>query len=88
VGITETMKVAAIELAPVFADLDAQWWELQKRFTLTMRGHRPDSPVRVMRFYTRRARTRAMNRYLDAHRRVYGWFFSTGAGGIGFESLS
>lgn len=82
------MSVPGIELAPVFADLDARWWEFQKRFTLTMRAHRDDAPVRVMRFYTRRARARAMNRYLDAHRRVYGWMFpATGAPGIGYESL-
>lgn len=88
IAIATTLSVPQIELAPVFRDIEAKWWEFQKRYTITMRGHRVDDEFRTLRFYTRRARDRAMYRYLAAHRRVYGWLFAAGQPALGVEACT
>lgn len=63
-------------LAPVIEEISAAWWELRRRYTMTVRGHREDARDRVMRFFTRRGLKRAHDAYLEAHRRVYQFWYS------------
>lgn len=72
---TETISVPHSLLAPVIGEISTAWWELRRRYTMTVRGHRPGRE-RVMRFFTRRGLQRAHDAYLEAHRRVYRYWYS------------
>lgn len=72
---TETLSVPQILMAPVIGEISAAWWELRRRYTMTVRGHRPERE-RVMRFFTRRGLKRAHKAYIEAHRRVYQYWYS------------
>jgi len=76
--VSDTTKTIAVEqrlLAPVIEEISAAWWELRRRYTMTVRGHRPGRE-RVMRFFTRRGLQRAHDAYIEAHRRVYRYWYS------------
>jgi len=68
--VTATIAVPVGLLAPVIEETSTAWWEFRRRYTMTVRGHRPGRE-RVMRFFTRRGLKRAHNAYLDAHARIY-----------------
>ena len=72
--VTETIAVSQTLLAPVLGEISAAWWGLRKRYTMTSRSRRYGESERVMRFFTRKGRDRAMRAYLDAHRRVYRYY--------------
>lgn len=74
-AVTETIAVAQLLLAPVIEEISAAWWEIRRRYTMTVRGHRPGRE-RVMRFFTRRGLQRAHEAYIEAHRRVYRYWYS------------
>ena len=73
--VTETIAVSQILLAPVIGEISAAWWEFRRRYVMTVRGHRPGRE-RVMRFFTRRGLERAHDAYIEAHRRVYRYWYS------------
>ena len=73
--VTETQSVPQILLAPVIGEISAAWWEFRRRYVMTVRGHRPGRE-RVMRFFTRRGLQRAHDAYIEAHRRVYRYWYS------------
>ena len=63
-------------LAPVLGEISAAWWELRRRYTMVSRSRRYGERERVKRFFTRKGRDRAMRAYLEAHRRVYRYWYS------------
>jgi len=76
--VSDTTKTIAVEqrlLAPVIEEISAAWWELRRRYTMTVRGHRLGTRDRTLRFFTRRGLERAHQAYLDAHRRVYRYWY-------------
>ena len=76
-AVTNTVTIPLLMLAPVLGEIAAAWWQMiLPRYTMHVRGHRLGERVRVLRFYTRRGRDRAMHAYLDAHRRVYRYWHS------------
>lgn len=75
-GVTETLSVPQSLLAPVIEEISTAWWRLRRRYVMTVQGHRHDGRVRVMRFFTKRGLRRAHEAYLEAHRRVYRYWYS------------
>lgn len=74
-AVTETIAVPVGLLAPVIEETSSSWWRFRRRHTMTMRGHRYGGE-RVMRFFTRRGLQRAHDAYIEAHRRVYRYWYS------------
>lgn len=69
-GLRETQATPVLALAPSWEGRDRRWWDPRPRIVITTRA-RVMGGVRVHRFWRRAAAERRVQRFLDAHRRIY-----------------
>jgi hypothetical protein len=69
-GIRETQSVPVLAIAPRWVRTERRWWDPRPRITVTVRA-RLMGGVRVYRFWTAASAEQRVQRFLDAHRRIY-----------------